>query len=160
MLPIDRYIGQYSFCPVVTETVVLSLPRMMGMSILLWVLGSLAITSWYTGHGVQGIIIYSPPHANTSHLTLHYESDVYHQGHTLGEACSQICCRDLDFKACCWWVGRGLYTIFPFGLVPVGSIVRELLVRTKAEVERLPVGITPRHRHSINCRVKIVMVFK
>lgn len=39
----------------------------------------------------------------------------------------------------------------PFGLVPVGSIVRELLVRTKAEVERLPVGITPRHRHSINC---------
>jgi len=33
MLPIERYTGQYSLFPVATETVVLSLPRMMGTNV-------------------------------------------------------------------------------------------------------------------------------
>ena len=48
----------------------------------------------------------------------------------------------------------------PFGLLPIGGIVGELLVRMKAEVERLPVGVTPRYRRSIDCWVKIIMVFE
>ena len=46
MFPMERYTGQYSVCPVATETVVLSLPRMMGTSMDPCVMGSSAIISY------------------------------------------------------------------------------------------------------------------
>ena len=45
MEPIDTYSGSYSLWPVVTDTVVLSLPRMMGTSIALCIVGSWEILS-------------------------------------------------------------------------------------------------------------------
>lgn len=42
----DKYTGQYSLLPVPTETVVLSLPKMTGMTIAPCVFGSSAMVSY------------------------------------------------------------------------------------------------------------------